>query len=159
MMRKTILLLLLLSSLGALAQNHAAMPGMASHASVIDGAQHPELIPDSTAYRLYFETVAKMPADLLRVQLSSAGLSSDEIDRAAAAIQQFKSSWDTLRDTYNQAVEAGTGPDLETFLFKRDRLVEQLLSNLQTIVTAEGYSRLQAHVQLEKRHMKVSAAN
>src|SRR5512142_1717926 len=111
MMRKTILLLLLLLSLGALAQNHAAMSGMASHASVIDGAQHPELIPDSTAYRLYFETVAKMPPDVLRSQWSSAGLSSDEIAPAAAAIQQFKSGWDAVREAYSRDVESGTRPD------------------------------------------------
>lgn len=159
MIPRTILLLLLLLSLGALAQNHAAMSGMASHASVIDGAQHPELIPDSTAYRLYFETVAKMPPDVQRQQLSNAGFSSGEIATAQAAIQRFKASWDVLRDTYNQAVEAGTQPNVEVFLAQRDRLVEQLLSDLQTTATPQGFSHLQAHIRLEKRHMKVSAAN
>jgi hypothetical protein len=57
-------LLVPVARLGSLAQNppprqHSQLDP--SQVTLVDGAQHPELIPDSTAYRLYLLTVCTVP--------------------------------------------------------------------------------------------------
>jgi hypothetical protein len=158
MTRKTILPLILFLSLGALAQNHTAMPGMTAHPnpSIIDGSQHPELIPDAVAQRLYFETVAALPSDVQRAQLASAGLNEQEIATAEGAIGLFKAQWDALRNSYNNPVQSGQPYDRQAFSARRDALVTELLSQLQLALTQQAFANLTAHVKAEKKMMKLA---
>ncbi len=128
-------------------------------ATVIDGAKHPELIPDSTAYRLYLMTVSNMPADLQVSQLRSAGVSAEKLPEAIAILAYFKSQWDRLRDTYNESTKLNPSDQskLDKFLELRDALVTSTRRQLEAGPGAEVMSALHSHIQHEKARMKVSA--
>lgn len=55
-----------------------------------------------------------------------------------------------------EADKAGGAPDLQTFLYQRDALVKYTRERLKLNLTATGMARLDAHVQQEKRGMKVA---
>ena len=128
-------------------------------ATVIDGAKHPELIPDSTAYRLYLMTVSSMPADLQVSQLRSAGVSAEKLPKAMTILADFKSQWDHLRDTYNESTKLNPSDQskLDNFLKLRDALVTSTRRQLQAQLGDEVMSAFDSHVQHEKARMKISA--
>ena len=138
----------------------------ASPPDMIDGAKHPELIPDSIAYRLFFLTVAE-PADATteqrarqRAWLRTAGLKDEHVQSAAAALETFKSQYDELVARYNESVrvanEAGANPDSATFLSQQDELVESTREALRAAISPEVMERFDAHVQREKRNMRMA---
>lgn len=141
--------------------DHMDVPGL------IDGAKHPELIPDKVAYRLYFVAVSEMPnpseQQKLRqaAHLKATGI-KDEQDRQSFVdvLTDFKVRYNALIAAYNQAAEAadeaGTSPDLAGFIRKRDELVQSTRDKLTNSMSAESLARLDARVQIEKRNMKVS---
>jgi hypothetical protein len=144
---------------------HPAVP--ANQALMIDGAEHPELIPDSTAYRLFFNTVAEVPnpkQDCKARQLAylgSAGLKGDnDLQAAIETLAAFKAQYSDLIARYNQSAEEssakGQSPDLATFLTQRNALVQTTRNGLETVLSADAMTRLHAHIQREKRKMKIS---
>lgn len=127
-------------------------------ATVISGAATPTLIPDVTAYRLYFVTLASMPPARQQAQLRQARLSPDDIDRVSAAIESFKTQWQAIRDSYNQSVnERGGAVDVRKVLAQRDALVIQTRAALLSSLSVRGADMFDAHIQREKRFMKISA--
>ena len=135
-------------------------------ANMIDGARHPELIPDSIAYRLFFLTVAE-PADATdderarqRAWLRTAGLKDEDVQPAAAVLETFKSQYDELVARYNESVrvanEAGADPDSATFLSQQDDLVESTRDALKAAIGPEVMARFDAHLQREKRNMRMA---
>lgn len=133
---------------------------------LIDGSKNPELIPDSTAYRLFLLTVAvpldASPAELKRqyALLRWSGLDENDIQPAVEILSEFRSQYDQLVKQYNESAaeadKAGGAPDLQTFLYQRDALVKYMCERLKLNLTATGMARLDAHVQQEKRGMKVA---
>jgi len=148
---------LLVALLGTVGLSYAQQDQSAA-AATIDGSQHPELIPDSIAYRLYFITVASMPANVQRSQLTSAGLSPTEVQAASKILADFKTAWDGLRNGYNQSVAAsestGVPPNGGQFALQRDVLVANTRAALQKVLSASGMQKFDAHVQGEKARMK-----
>lgn len=135
-----------------------ALPRTSTTTPVIDGAAHPEMIPDSDAYRLYLITVANMPADRQRAQLNQAGISGNDLSAAIKTLAAFKAQWDALRDDHNHTVE-NLGPAAETTAFRasRDALVASTRTALAASLTSTSMQHLSAHIQTEKRRMRISA--
>jgi hypothetical protein len=133
---------------------------------VINGAEHPELIPDLVAYRLFFITVALESSATdgqkarQRAQLMFAGLRDTDLSRAASVLSTFKVQYDYLVNQYNDSVDvanrSGRPPDLQKFLNEQDELVQQTKDALAGVLAAEGMTRFEGMVQHEKRNMTVA---
>lgn len=146
------------------------MPGPTSAAAlsenVIDGRKQPNLIPDPTAYRLWFLSVAGPEIPTAQQQareravLRTAGLPDSDVPYAAGVLADFKSQFDTLVKQYNEEAERadknGSQPDLQTFRYERDALVKYTRERLKRGLSAYGMGRLDEHVQIEKRGMLVA---
>ena len=136
---------------------HRAALRQSMGSAVVNGAEHPELIPDLVAYRLYFITVANMPPARQQAQLKQAGLNADDISRATVALTSFKVQWNQLRDTYNATVtKLGPGADSQAFIARRDGLVQATVLALNSSLTPAGSASVGTHVQNEKRRTRVS---
>lgn len=133
---------------------------------IIDGTKHPELVPDSAAYRLYFLTVA-VPADASDVEhrrqrafLKMAGIGDEDLPYAISVLADFRSRYDDLVKQYNdsvaQADKVGQTPDSATFLLQRDALVQSVRDMLKLDISPASMAHLDAHMQREKRFMKVT---
>jgi hypothetical protein len=163
--RKAIITLLSLCvfALGAWAQS----PPQHQHAAanIIDGAVHPELIPDAVAYRLYLLTVSEGPAPLphesrrQHSHLQKAGLPEKDILSATIILADFKTQYAALIEQYNNSpeVQNNTNDGLALFLAKRDALVQSTRDALKSSLTPAGMSSLHLHIQKEKSKMKVAA--
>ena len=130
-------------------------------ATVIDGSQTPNLIPDSAAQRLYLLSLTHMDPDVRHAQLMYAGVRPGEMAAADALVTDFKANWDTLRTARNQAVAAAIDGGDSTridFLSRRDALVSNFMNSLQGAISPASMSVFNSHLQSEKRHMKVSVA-
>jgi hypothetical protein len=163
--------LLLAFAVGAFAQMlppDVSMPeNMHSNASalVIDGAKNPELIPDATAYRLFFVTTAdsatatEVEKARHRAHLGGAGLNDVDAQTFVGLMQTFNAEYQTLIKTYNDevknAIASDQAPDIAAFLAKRDALVQGVRDKLKSTLTSTGVSNLDNFVQGEKQHMKI----
>jgi len=133
---------------------------------VIDGATHPELIPDSTAYRLAFTVIGEPPNPspqrtvLQTARLNAAGLAGNDAQAAIGILATFKTKYADLVTSYNQAAmgaqQAGAAPDLPAFLASRDALVQSARDALMSVLTPQGAASLDSYVQHEKQRMKTS---
>jgi hypothetical protein len=167
--RKTtiILLSLFVFALGA-SQNVWAQTPQHQHASanVIDGAVHPELIPDAVAYRLYLVTVSTGPNPTETEQerqhshLSQTGL--DDIDQRMLVIvlSDFKAKYDALVAEYNDSARAALAhnesTDVHVLLNKLDALVQSTRDTISVRLTSRGAAQVHSHVLSEKKNMKVT---
>jgi len=138
---------------------------MSSSQTVIDGAKTPQSIPDSVAYRLFFDantqpdqpTAAQVQRQ--RAKLARTGLSQPDRDALNAEISKFHAAYTTLAGQYKQAVAAAinTGAPLDRagFVAKRESLIQSTRNNLKAELTADGAARLDAFIQQEKARMKI----
>src|SRR5216684_2152087 len=134
----------------------------------IDGATNPELIPDSTAYRLFFVVVGlgNSPSDQDRIRqatnIAKIRLNDADVKTLTAAVNDFKASYDAAIQTHNSTADTlqknGQVPDVSAFLAQRDVLVEATRNKLSSSLTADGSSRLNAYIQAEKHGMKIVRA-
>lgn len=162
MKRYVVILCTLAFALGTWAQT----PSQHQHAAanVIDGAVHPELIPDTVAYRLYLVAISEGPAPLpheSRRQLSHlrhAGLLEKDVLAAIIVLANFKTQYAALIEQYNNSpeVQNNTSDGLPLFLAKRDALVESTRQALKISLSPLGMSSLHTHIQQEKSKMKVA---
>ncbi|MGH9454955.1 MAG: hypothetical protein ACRD2O_13385, partial [Terriglobia bacterium] len=117
-----------------LSSSAAAPQSAVSRPALIDGARHPELVPDLVAYRLFFVTVAE-PAQPTaeqkarqRAQLLTAGLKQDDLQHASSVLATFKAEYGDLVERYDESVDvanrSGKAPDLQRFLSQQDALVQ-----------------------------------
>jgi hypothetical protein len=167
MMTRTILLAVTLA-LGQLVSSQTSAP-VHNHAptSFIDGAQTPDLIPDSAAYRLYFLTVSEMPnpseeAKIRQIShLGKVQLHDDDLQSLIGTLANFKQQYNALIDRYNReatVIDASGGtPNTQSFLIQRDALVQSTRNALKQTLSADGMAKLDAHIQGEKRRMKVGS--
>jgi len=142
------------------AQNGSVAPsqGTSRMSEVIDGSVHPELIPDATAYRLWFIASSEFPnatpAEQMRqkAHLGRAGLSDTDIQAAAGVLASFKVQYSQLIAHYNES----DTKDLGALIHNREGLVQATRDSLRVVLTPEGMAKIDAHVQREKRLMKVA---
>jgi hypothetical protein len=127
---------------------------------IIDGATHPELIPDSTAYGMYFVSISVGPSptasDQIRqqAQLHGIGLGEADVVTLARIVAEHRVKRDALIAQYNQAAQAATS-DIGTLLQQLAGLVQSTRDMLKVSLSPQGMMQFDAFVQSEKRHMKV----
>lgn len=136
-----------------------------SLANMIDGAKHPDLIPDSAAYRLFFIAASEFPnatedrKKRQRAVLERTGLKEEDLQALIKVLEAFKVQYAALTDRYNASEEAalriGSSHSME-FRPQRDKFVQTFQDNLAHFLTPDGVARLNGHIQSEKIHMKVS---
>jgi hypothetical protein len=137
--------------------------------TVVDGAKNPELIPDSTAYRMWLVTVSLPPnateqertfqqAHLKKLQLTNS------VDHLAllSILTEFKSQYLSLIARYNEAAKAallnGGQADEKLFLQQRDDLVSSTRAAIARQLAPESAARVDAHVQGEKKQIRLHTA-
>jgi hypothetical protein len=163
-------LLLLLVTMSLSAQSLQAhgphdMSTMQAPNEVIDGAKTPELIPDETAYRMFL-VVASEPLDASpqrkarqRAVLGPMQLSDKEYSAAVEVLAKFKAQYNAMIEHYNKSVEeanaAGRSTDIASFRAQLDALVQATRQGLAAKLAPDTMTRFHAHVQGEKRFMKV----
>ncbi len=166
--------LLLAFEVGALAQMlppDISMPEnmhTAASVPVIDGSLNPELIPDSTAYRLFFvsvaeganpapEEVARHKSHLARIQLKD-----NDGQLLADALRTFKQQYDDLIKNYNGAADVailhGEAPDYAGFIRQREALLQTTRDKLKLALSPGALAKLDSFVQGEKLKMKIQPA-
>jgi len=133
---------------------------------MIDGAQHPELIPDVVAYRLFLLGISEppnAPEERKPRQLAflrSAGLDDNDINEAIPILSGFKQEYKQMIDQYNQSVlEANAqrrNPDFEGLIVRRDELVRSTRDALKRAISTAGMAQFDEYVQLQKRNIKIS---
>lgn len=128
--------------------------------NMIDGSVHPELIPDSTAYRLWLVTVSNAPSGSPRqlAHLRAAGLSDTDMVVASNILSNFKAQYAQLVADYNAGATANPDTDygLASFLANRATLVQNVRDNLKASLTADGMTHLDTHIQSEKSRMRIA---
>src|SRR5229473_805495 len=122
--------------------------------TTIDGAAHPELIPDSTAYRLYLLVVSELPnpsqeeRNRQDAHLGSLHLRGQDRFASITTVAAFKSQYLSLVSRYNQSAEAalaaGVRPDEKTFIQQRDDLVQSTRDTTKRVLTVEGMANFDA---------------
>lgn len=138
-----------------------------SSTKVIEGSANPELIPDSTAFRLWFIAVSVTPdateqeRNVQQAHLGKIHL-QDALDyvKLQTILSGFKVQYSAFIQRFNQAAETaekqGVAFDPIPFLQQRDDLVSATRTAIATQLTANGAAKLVAHVQSEKRYMTTS---
>jgi hypothetical protein len=134
---------------------------------LIDGSVDPELIPDNSAYRLWFSAVAlrkdatEEQRSVQQGQLAPLELNSEEVVALIDILADFRERFEVLvidqRADAEQAATWQETPDDEAFFAKRDSLVQDVLANIKAHLTAPAFARLDAYIQKEKKNMKLSA--
>ena len=141
--------------------NHAGL----APAQLIDGAVNPELIADSTAYRLFFLVAGNMPDSTPQEQrkqnahLRKIGLTQNDNQQIMAALNAFRVKYSDLVKDYNDLAEAATSrgesPDLNPFLAQREALVQSTVDTLKRVLTPSGFIQVHEHIQREKHGIKI----
>jgi len=110
MVRPIVLSVLLCASSAVIFAQHEHQ--LSHPQAVIDGSRHPDLIPDSTAYRLVLITVSELPNPTdeqtirQRSYLKDIGLSVAD-SQAVPVLAAFKVQYTGLCNEYNASVDEG----------------------------------------------------
>jgi|SRR6267143_51182 len=152
-----------------MSQDMPGMPGMSDSSAspnTVDGAVHPELIPDNKAEFMYFLALATDKGSneiSLKQQYAhlhfGAGLSDAEVVAVALVLTDFKTKFTAISDEYNatqysnDATVRATG--LTVFLAKRDALVQATDGTLTGTLSSNGAAKLHSHIMKEKSNMKI----
>jgi hypothetical protein len=161
------LLVLFVCSILTCAQN--SPPPQHQHAvtatDTIDGAVHPELIPESLAYRLYFVAVSTgpNPTDTERKRqqlfLSKIGLEENDHQILVSVLSDFKTKYDALVSAYNESAKAALAQnqfaDIAGFMKTLEGLVQSTRDRLAVQLSTRSLSQLHTFVMSEKKNMKV----
>ncbi|HMG84319.1 MAG TPA: hypothetical protein VK574_01170 [Terracidiphilus sp.] len=133
---------------------------------VIDGSVHPELIPDLTAYRLWFVSVSRGPistdAEMKHqaAQLNRALLGAQDQKIVIGILATFKTQYLSLIASYNAEATAawakGGSPNAADFMLQRDQIVQSTYDALKANLSASGWALLDAHLNAEKHFMRLS---
>jgi hypothetical protein len=133
-----------------------------SNADVIDGSKTPDLIPDSSAWRLWMLSVtAKDPkhpeldVDRENAFLRVAGFNEEDLPAVRQQLYDFRVAYDALLADHNQAEAAGRSPSLDALKIRRDTLVKVTKASLLSVRT-ESAEKVASFINHEKKHMRVS---
>lgn len=131
---------------------------------MIDGSLHPELIPDATAYRLFF-VAASLEATsqnklLWRKQLQQKlSIADSDLNSLIGALQVFRVRYDAYIRKYNDTTVlssiVGQPPDYVALLKERDAVVQETRDKLTHALSSSGQVQLERLLQREKRHMRI----
>ena len=135
-----------------------------NHATADDnirGALNPELIPDNTAYRLFFVT-SNLKAQATQVEISAqqarlraTGLQGSDIAALSLVLADFSTRYTDLIKAYNDTVAESTTtstspPSYSDFLMRRDALVQSARDRLHQVLSSDGAAILDNHIRTEK---------
>ena len=127
----------------------------------IDVSVTPQLIPDATAYRLFFNVASEQPGARTneqkrqRAMLSRAQLSEQELENAALILSQYREQISDLENAWNAAVASKTSSG-QDFAGQQNSIVSAARSELAAVLSPAGMARLDQLVQFEKRRMKIA---
>jgi len=146
---------------GSLSAHAHSTDQQATGTGMIDGSQHPEMIPDSIAYRLYF-TTASLPSNptaeqmqLQIAQLGMIGLNASDTKAVMETLAAFRVQFDSLVADYNSSADRGEA-NVELFTLQMELLVANTRGALKASLSAEGMALFDAYVQAEKQHMQIA---
>ena len=128
-----------------------------SQSEVIKGSEHPELIQESTAYRLFFLNLTQSPgsgrsvAEIQHERLKPVGLLEQEISATFFALQDFRSKYDQLAAEYNASDQSNAQWD--TFVESRNALLDLARQQMKTYLSPLSLQLLHNHVMAEKSNM------
>jgi hypothetical protein len=155
-------LLVFASSLSATAQTTNTVHNHTTNEDIIDGSKTPELVPDSTAWRLWLLAVTATDPqhpelDQARqdAQLLSAGFEREDLPVMRQNLSTFKIAYDALVEDHNQAVTRGSSPSVVSFKAARDSLVKATQTRMLSI-KVDAEARVRGFINQQKRHMRVS---
>ena len=133
--------------------------------SLVDGAVHPELIPDSLAYRLYLValTTGQNPTEAeqkhQRAHLMKTGLADTDQQMSISILSDFRAKYDALVAEYNGSARAALArnemADVRSFMRKLDDLVQSTRDTISVRLSSRGTARLHSFIVSEKKNMKV----
>jgi len=137
----------------AIAQHHQAAE------QPIDGSKHPELISDTTAYRLFLATYAG--ADNQHRKLQSAlfqkiGISQDDQVIMTNTLNDFNVRFPQILGEDAKETALNPSTDHRTFVINRDLMMDDILRALGVQLSRVGFQRLNGYVQGEKQRMRIS---
>jgi hypothetical protein len=135
----------------------------------IDGAKHPELIPDEVAYRLIFLAVAEpegAPAErtaLARAKIAPARLSEDDAVAFLSLLTAFRKQFDALNAHETDLLQSnfavhplGTvAEQLRNIRAQRAKLLADTIAAVPARLSEGGIAKLGEHLQREKHAMKM----
>ncbi|HLH07075.1 MAG TPA: hypothetical protein VKW78_07555 [Terriglobales bacterium] len=157
--------LLTSAAFSQVSSNNPPMDMSRTASSYVDGSQHPELVPDNVAYRLFFVAVAQEPnpaADkeaVQNAQLLKLGFSAKDMESTKRVLEDFKVQYDNLVSRFNDssqvAMQAGDAADYSAFSSQADALVAYTREKLKQRVSADAMHKLDLLVQSEKSNMKM----
>ena len=133
--------------------------------TLIDGSTHPELIPDSLAYRLYLtalatdQTATEASQERQHAHLMKTGLGETDIQTLISILSDFKGKYDALVGEYNDSAKAALArnetTDVRGLLKKLDELIQSTRDTISIRLSSQGAAQLQSFVLSEKKNMKV----
>lgn len=145
--------------------------GQHDHAKkvLVDGSQHPELVPDSVAFNNYFIAVAtpKTPtsAEVEKqvAVLAVLQLSQEDFSRLHGVLAEFKEQFDSIASERQAISRDATGASASrqwvALRAAEDSLVEKTRANLEKDLSKAGWSALHDHVTGHvKRHIRIVEA-
>jgi hypothetical protein len=148
------------------------MPAGMSHthaSAAVDGAATPELIPDSTAYRLFLLgiTLPRNPTAIdissQQIRLRGMALSSKDEQSLTAIVNDFRAKYEALIKDYNEAEHAAELYDHKAnynqFLLQRDELVRSTRDLINATLMPASARQLDDAVRNAKRNMKLGMSN
>jgi hypothetical protein len=135
-----------------------------TESNMVDGSVHPELIPDSVAYRLYLLTVSLPlnPTDQDRkfqqAHLAKTNLGQNDIQNLQIVLAEFRSEFEAWKNRFDAAAtKQGSQFDPTPFLQQRDDITQNTRTALAQSLSSDGLIRLNNHIQSEKKNMRVAA--
>ena len=140
-------------------------------ANTIDGATNPELIPDSVAYSLLFDLIAKRETEKekrrIKAYIKEVGLSGADVDVLIASAKDFRervSTLDTQAARINIRTRTNPPPvltqsqvsQLRQLETQRNLIVESVAAILRNRLSGSGSEKLRLHVnERVKRKTKI----
>ena len=127
---------------------------------VIDGEKNPELIPDTTAFRLWLVTVSLVPnataQDREFQEAHLATLRLTPLDHLALLpiLTDFKIQYLNLIARFNDAAQKGV-QNTKLFQAQTDDLVQSTRATIARQLSAVGAANIEGYVQGEKRKIKL----
>lgn len=141
--------------------------GLAQNATRIDGRRHPELIPDTAAFRavLLLHSHFEMPEVAQRSEQFHAKVSLNAADHTTydQVLRKFRQEYESLLRAHESFIDANISSASITDLQEEANdtrqalsgLVEATRAQLATRLSANGFAKLDDFVQTEKTHMVV----
>lgn len=158
---------------GSRAQNSPPNSAVHQHTvagpNIIDGAVHPELIPDTVAYRLYLVAIStpqnptQVEQQRERVHVTRTGLADTDQQTFIGILSDFRSKYDALVAEYNESAKGANArnesTDIHVLLQKLDDLVQSTRAAIGVRLSSQGAAKLHAFVVSEKKNMKMTEEN